>query len=265
MYKPVYDTIYYQNIAPKISVKWGQGYRMGQYCPNGLSGCCNTAAAQIMSYYKYPTIFPLSYPGCGDPSITINWTAMCNRIYSTHTYNYDSVDEHIGKLARQLGFLSNSTYDSGGTGTTDSNIRSALMALGYNAGSLTTYNYSNTDAGYSLANLLAANKLIYMGGYNSDGKGHAWVIDGCKYVKALHRMMVSYDGGITWTIFQELGTYRTCHNHINWGWNGAGNGYFYSWIVDAYNEIQYDDPINSLPSGYNLNYYNNIQYCEIWH
>lgn len=38
-----------------------------------------------------------------------------------------------------------------------------------------------------------------------------------------------------------------------------------SWIVDAYNEIQYDDPTNSLPSGYNLNYYNNIQYCEIWH
>lgn len=40
-----------------------------------------------------------------------------------------------------------------------------------------------------------------------------------------NRMMGSYDG-INWFVYQELGTKRTCYNHINWGYDGDCNGYF---------------------------------------
>lgn len=38
-------------------------------------------------------------------------------------------------------------------------------------------------------------------------------------------MMGSYDG-INWFVYQELGTKRTCYNHINWGFYGDSDGYF---------------------------------------
>ena len=41
-------------IVPKISVAWGQQYPEGTLFSNGISGCSNTAIAQIASYYKYP-------------------------------------------------------------------------------------------------------------------------------------------------------------------------------------------------------------------
>ena len=42
-------------IEPKLTVSWGQTWHEGDYCPNGVSGCTNTALAQIMTYFEYPT------------------------------------------------------------------------------------------------------------------------------------------------------------------------------------------------------------------
>lgn len=264
MYNHVYDTIYYQNISPRIAVKWGQDYRMGQYCSNGLCGCAATAAAQIMSYYKYPTSIQLTYSGCDSLSTHLSWTSMCSRTYAEHTYNWDNYDKQIGRLARQLGQAAGASYNTNGTSISPSNMRNTIIAWGYNAGSITNYSYSNVDDTYVIGTLLGNGKLVYMYGYNSDNDGHGWVIDGCKYVKALERIMISYDG-VNWSVFQEVGTCRTYHNHINWGWRGKGNGYFYSNILNAYNAIQYDDYNNSLPSGQNLNFYNNVKYFAVWH
>lgn len=41
-------------VGPYVSVRWGQTLPEGEFCPNGISGCTNTAMAQIMSYYEYP-------------------------------------------------------------------------------------------------------------------------------------------------------------------------------------------------------------------
>ncbi len=268
IYQHVYDTIYYQNIAPKVTVKWGQRMTMGQFCPNGIAGCDNTAAAQIMSYYGYPSGHALTFSGRDTDYTSFNWSYMRARIYADKDSNWDTYDKQIGRLARQLGEHSGSTYhtDGSGTSTSFSTMRNVMVSWGYSVGSITTYNYSNSDAGYPLGTLLAANKLIFMRGENSDNEGHGWIIDGCKYVKALERIKVSYDNGVTWSVFQEMATYRTCHNHINWGWNGKGNGYFHSWILNAFNAISYDSnyyPFNNY--GQNHNYYNNVKYFAVWH
>lgn len=279
-YKPIYDTVFYQKIEPRIKVKWGQKWRMGQYCPNGVSGCSNTAAAQIMSYFKYPTSLTLTYSGKEVNSTVLNWNTMCN---GDHTYadsetNRDEADKQIGRLARQLGQAAESEYHSfantnnNWTGTADSKIRSAIQSLGYNVGSITNYNYLinnnpnliDYDAGYPLATLLANNKLIYMSGEcDSSNVGHVWVIDGCYYVKAKYLLMFSNDG-INWTVDQELGIYRTCHNHINWGLNGAQDGYFNHYVFNAYNFVQRDDYKYYMSPGKDLNYYKNIAYFTVW-
>ena len=55
----------YDYVGPYVTVKWGQDYAEGTFCSNNLAGCVNTAIAQIMSYYEYPSSIDLTYPGCG--------------------------------------------------------------------------------------------------------------------------------------------------------------------------------------------------------
>lgn len=270
MYKPVYDTIIYRKVDPMINVKWGQGGRCGQFCPNNTAGCSITAAAQIMSHFKYPTILPLTYPDHDVNYSPLNWTAMCNHIYTDCYNNRDEADMQIGRLCRQLGHLAGSNYgDDGQTSTWLSAIKSVVQLLGYHVGTIQNYNYMinqyvyDPDAGYPLASILSSGALIYMVGDNSDGDGHAWVIDGCYYVKCNYYLMVSYDGGHSWSNDQLLGVYRTCHNHINWGWNGMQNGYFESYVFNAYNELELDNEYDSLFPGLNLNFYNDIQYFSV--
>lgn len=44
-YRRRYDTLQRTRVIPKIAVKWGQQNPEGWACPNGLSGCINTASA----------------------------------------------------------------------------------------------------------------------------------------------------------------------------------------------------------------------------
>lgn len=268
MYNHVYDTVFYKKVSPRITVRWGEDYRMGQYCSNGLCGPSCTAAAQIMSYYQYPYARSLTYSGADVTNTAFSWSYMCNsnHLYADHTYNVDDYDKQIGRLARQLGQEAGSSYDTNPnkTVTTESDMRSTMISWGYNAGSIADYSYSNVDNTYVIGTLLGDGKLVYMYGTNSAGKRHVWVVDGCKYVKAYERIMVSYDG-INWSVFQEMGTYKTYHNHINWGMKGAGNGYFYSNILNANNAIQYDSNYYPLQNGQDYNYYNSVQYFPVWH
>ena len=77
-------------------------------------------------------------------------------------------------------------------------------------------------------------------------------------------MQVSYDEGVTWSVYQEQYTYRTCHNHINWGWNGAQNGYFNHHVFNAYNYVQKDSSYYSISSDMDVNYYKNVKYFAVW-
>lgn len=271
MYKPLYDTVFYQNIEPRISVRWGQEGRVGQYCPNYISGCVNTAVAQAMTYFQYPASITLTYPERDVNSTALNWTDICNRILTGHTFNIDETDKQIGRLARQLGHLAGSNYQPDYTETTMSGERDAIQSLGYNVSPITDYDYiinnfvTDPDAGYPLAYQLGEGKLLIMGGHNSDDEGHMWVIDGCYYVKCKYYLMVSYDGGLTWSVDHLMATYRTCHNHINWGYSGRQNGFFNNNVFNVYNVLQEDPGTYHLPSGYNLDFYDNVKYFAIWH
>jgi hypothetical protein len=270
MLRPVYDTVIYHNIAPKLSVYWGQEGRMGQFCTNDHSGCMNTAAAQIMSYYRYPISLELTYDGRDTDYTTLNWLDMYPN--TDVDYNRNSSDIQIGRLARQLGQLAGSTYNSGGgTSTNMNNIHDVLEYLGYDVSSINYYIHTNSDGsknwdvGYPLAYSLANDKLIFMGGNNgSPNNAHGWVVDGCYYVKAFYRLMGSYDG-VNWFVYQELDTKRTCYNHINWGYDGDCNGFFNFDVFNLSMGLSYD--MNNPNTQYydnSYNFYNNMYYFSVW-
>lgn len=269
MCKQVIDTVFYKKVTPLVSVKWGQESRMGQFCPNGTSGCNITAAAQIMSYYKYPQSLTLTYPNRDVNNTILDWTSMCNHIYSQSLSNRDDADIQLGRLARQLGHLSESDYSSGGlTFTLVSNTRSTLQSLGYSIGDIRNYAPFETprdyDGGHPLAAGLDEGKIIYMYGNNSDNLGHSWIIDGCYYVKAIYKIMATNDGE-RWYPYYTGVTYRTSHNHINWGWDGAQNGYFLDSVLNARNPYSQDEGEYSIDDNYNRNFYNDIKYFFVWH
>ena len=237
MCKPVCDTLFYEKVSPKISVKWGQERIMALHCPGQhFSGCASTAAAQVMSYFKYPNSLTLTYPERDVDVTDLDWTEMCKNV-STSSSVRNEADLQIARLARELGKRSNSVYYDDGTDTRIENIRSVLSALGYSVSKirdmkrLSSGVFEDGDM-YSMATALSRNELIIMRGVNCYNEGHEWVIDGCYYVKARSRIMATYDGE-TWEVYQEMYTHKTCHNHINWGWDGHYNGYFNGWVFDA--------------------------------
>ena len=77
-------------------------------------------------------------------------------------------------------------------------------------------------------------------------------------------MQVSYDEGVTWSVYQEQYTYRTCHNHINWGWDGAQNGYFNHYVFNAFNPVQIDLDTMTDDGKDTYNLYNDVMYFAVW-
>ena len=256
---PIVDTkdsvIYaYQEVGPYISVNWGQSLPEGEFCPNGLAGCANTALAQIISYYNYPTMINITYPNADVSAQNLNWSALKTHATGHPRTSCDDQSTHdaIGRLLRQLGKYTNSSYDSNSTGTSLDNLEPALDSLGYSHGTLRLYK--------SIVARIAldGHHLIFMGGFANQG-GHGWALDGYNTVSAtIYHMGRTITSG--WFIMNT--THETKYYlHFNWGWYGDCNGYFLEGIYDTTQAYSYDNPTNV--HNYNLN--QNVQMVEIYH
>lgn len=238
------DTTIHIDIAPKLEVQWGQTGVEGQFAPNGVAGCANTAAAQIMSYFCYPTQINLSYLGDNAHNLYLDWNDMkchkglhhnntlCGATFQTH--------EAIAHLHRELGERNESTYYAYETGTLIDNARTVFSSFGYTTSNYIVYN--NTD----FASILNDNKLIYMfGSPYSSGPGHFWIIDGGKKSIITIRYWTRTEGSIIWELHSEF-TSETEYYHHNWGYDGDYNGYFNANVFDMSNARSYDnDTLNN--------------------
>ena len=74
--KTVVDTLSSQRVKTMVEVQWGQTGIEGTYAPNKKAGCSNTAMAQIMSYFCFPSTIAITYDGATINSQTLDWTAM---------------------------------------------------------------------------------------------------------------------------------------------------------------------------------------------
>lgn len=237
---------YSKHYPPLLEVEWGQDYPEGIFCPNKKSGCVQTAIAQIMSYFEYPTSINLTYPQRDKTTQELNWKELKKHKKSIALLN-DESDEFsigwhyqsctateeshkaLGRLCRELGHRNNAMYyPGGGTGATAEAALQTLTNILTNrtvaAISTSYYNFLNYYNTYKA--------IAIMFGTDSSIGGHAWVCDGGHYYKAVRPYHIN-------------GDLEESYLHFNWGLCGDFNGYFLQGTFDPFKGVDETD----LPKG----------------
>lgn len=238
--KYVTDSLENVNQNPKLQVAWGQVYPEGIYCPNKISGCAPLAMAMIFSYFEQPTQINLTYTGSSKLVETLNWESMKKHsgryTYENSCYgcpsSFTEVHNSIGRLCREIGNIANSDYTSPtATSTNKSTYVSTLKYFlpdDYYVGGLSTYSWSGVIAAIKWG--LAMMRGTVRDEDGNDAGGHAWVADGCKSYRVVHRTYTCENGSTIWKLLEEVEESRLRLIHYNWGLNGMSNGYFNEYI-----------------------------------
>ena len=209
------------SVSPLIATKWGQSPYYNDSCPGAsVAGCVSIAMAQIMRYYQYPSS-GLHFHSYNEPTYGFAYRNFENSSYNyvkmpisvKDTTNISSRAE-VAKLIYHCGLSVNMTYSpTSSTSLTSDSRKSLTSFFKYNqdAEYIKKVNYSNIQWEEILKNELSNDRPVIYRGANSDGSSsHAFIVDG-------------YD----------INNYY----HVNWGWNGSYNGYFY---LDALVPSSYD-------------------------
>ena len=235
-----YQEAPYNNLCPKDA----DGYR-------SLTGCVATAAAMVM--YKW------CYPEKGTGTHSYQWKNSSGQKktltvdYENTTYDWDNMlpaylyksttnaqKTAVATLMYHAGVACDMQYGSEGSGAFTDNMANGLIKyFGYSVDKfITTYSsmyyptlFEPTEYSVSIAKFtdyfnadLEEGRPIIMGGEDANNGGHEFVCDGR----------------------DENGKF-----HINWGWEGDGNGYFSlsALRVDGYNLSSNLDAIIGLRPG----------------
>ena len=241
-------------VNPLLTTTWAQSLAYNNKCPEDdrvepayghhvPAGCQALAMAQVMKYWNYPTngngIYsyndPMTFPdaygiqSANFGNTTYNWSEMPNSLYDNslqtkYSLSYNSV-EAVSTLIYHCGVANTTDYGYNASGATSNAMTGALVNyFNYSSSANLKYksNYS-ADAWESIlcSNLSSHKPVLYRG--QGNGSGHVFVLDG--YTK----------------MQTECCTYYALF-HINWGWNGDLDGYYY--LTDLtpgvfnYNDIQ---------------------------
>lgn len=224
----------YAHVGNYITVRWGQQHPEGIYCPNGICGCGATAMAMIMSYYNYPTSININHDNYNIPNYTLNWSAMKMHLVNHYQDFFEceaSNEAHdmISHLCRQLGVTASSTYYVSSTSTSLQNLRTCLINYGYTVPSFSSFTESD------LVDALNYHFPIIMVGRTAQiyGEGHFWIVDGYKSYYPTG-VTPPGNGGLSYNSSFKY------YNHVNWGWDGDCNGYFFSGIFNTQGAYSYD-------------------------
>lgn len=168
-------------------------------------GCTTIAAGQIMKYCKFPS--------------DIDWNAMPNAI--------DVPDITLCSFLKELHDKIGVNSDGGAT------IDQANKAF-------KSYGYKTSVISHDLSKVLASleKKIpVYMRGTdNALGEGHAWVCDGYKRSEPYDEYILCVietedECAIGFSTEQEYKSYSQTpgliYTHMNWGWYGDKNAYFW--------------------------------------
>lgn len=199
-------------VPPLIQSQWHQYSPYNELCPSGsLVGCVAIAMGQTMKYWGHPiqgegshTYYHYNYGNLSADfgSTTYDWA---NIPHSTSTSNIP-----VATLLYHCGVAVEMNYSPSGSGSLLDGYHGAENAfrnyfkydneLFY----AQKYQYEDTTWRNMILNDLHNDRPIIYGGWNDfTWAGHAWNLDGYEMVGDLY------------------------HYHMNWGWNGSYNGYYY--------------------------------------
>lgn len=215
----------YPTITPILGdVEWGQDEPYNNLCPTvggerSVTGCVATAISQIMYVHKYPT------KGTGSKTYTteshglqlsVNFGATTydwGNMLPYYKNNYNSTQANaVATLMYHVGVAADMDYDPDGSGAISSAALAAITEyFGYNKSIhvLPKDFMKEETVLQTVASDLQEGRPVYISGSTVNQEGHAFVCDG-----------IQSDGYL----------------HINWGWNGSGNGYFALSALDPENQ-----------------------------
>ena len=214
----------YGSVAPLLTTLWGQDAPYYNECPmyftlRCITGCACTSLSMVMNYWKYPVAEVGPIPGYKTLSISINldelppttfdWENMLDSY--TGDYTQEQADA-VAHLMRYVGQSEEMDYTPENSGAGVEGMLTTLNRFGYdeNATVVTKEMWLGsqmyTDAAWCsmlLNELNAGRPVVYIGYHKADDgsyMGHAFNVDGYDAVQKLF--------------------------HVNFGWNGDGNGYY---------------------------------------
>jgi len=241
------DTTNYVRSATKIPYKWGPDGVLAKYCPNHATGCVPLACAMTLAYFEQPASMTLTYPSRDRNSISFDWTSIRKHIKENNVQGNcwcgGSMDAHdqIAYMCRQLGELIGSVYSTGWqTSGTYTGALSALKSI-MPSRSIVLKDYS------SAVTADIRNGILLMFGKSEDGgaySNHCWICDGyywLRYEEIAYNVdpvtkKKTYDHSLGFTNHEYM--------HVNWGFDGADNGYYKRDIFDASTGYRYLDDSN---------------------
>ena len=236
--------------GPFVTTRWGQGAPYNQYCITNDgdtidAGCLITAVAQIFSYYEHPTQIDINYEG-GSSILPLNWSEIKKHMGGFPYGCTCTEHETISRLFRQLGYRLQAIYWEEESGGNPGFLNETLRLSGYNHdGDWQSYSSSVVEASLSQCQL-----VCIRGSRQTEGSGHAWVIDGFKRMETVEieysRNTVTGEMIELWRDIPRIKSY----NHFNWGWDGDSNGYYLCDVFDARRYDQLDPGVSSTAPYY---------------
>lgn len=228
-------------VSPLTTTAWGQEEFFNAYCPEDdyaaptndghvYTGCVTVAMAQIMKYHNHP------YQGNGSKSYEDYPYGVLTADYGNTIYNWNNMPDGLSTYNNDVAQLMyhaatsistefSPTYTAGYTSRVDE-----ALIYHFNYDNEAQFIIRNSHSGQPWNDIVVSelnlNRPVLMTGYQGTGASHAWVIDG-----------YSTDN----------------YYHVNWGWEGLANGWFYDngtiW------EVHGEDNDPNYP--YDISFYDN--------
>ena len=210
-----------QTVNPLLTANWSQNAPYWNECPafgndTCYTGCPATSLSMVFHYWKYPRQQTPAAPSYEMPSYGVvlpelpptvfDWANMLD----DYTNGYTDVQAAaVAHLMRYIGQVEEMDYTISGSGAYGRDVLRSVKYFEYDENAQLVF--KTDDLGYVYYNdaqwgnliqteLSAGRPIVYLAYDNYTGSGHAFNVDG-------------YDA--------DNDTY-----HINWGWNGRGNGHF---------------------------------------
>jgi hypothetical protein len=200
-----------KTIVPLILTEWGQSGYYNDACPESggeqaVVGCVALAMGMVLKYYNHPaqgqSSHSYSYPS-GWPTYWPYGTLSAN--FGATTYKWQNMplnctqeNSDVATLLYHCGVAVDMYYASDGSGSQTYMVMDALEDyFKYSASHAERTSYSELNWSNLLKNEIDNERPIVYSGSDDTG-GHAWNCDG----------------------------YQGSEFHMNWGWNGAYNGYY---------------------------------------
>ena len=219
-----------ETVQPMISANWSQLAPYWNECPvfgtdTCYTGCPATSLSMVFHYWKYPKQQTPAVPSYMIPTYGVTLPELPPTIFDwdnmldNYTGNYNETQgAAVAHLMRYIGQIEEMDYTISGSGAYLKDILRAVKFFEYDQNAQMLFksdelgyvNYTDDQWAALIQNELQNGRpIVYCAYDNTTGSGHAFNVDG-------------YDAA-------------TGEYHINWGWNGRGNGHY------ALNAFSYGD------------------------